>query len=245
MAGFGSFSVEDVNELKRRFDPLLKSCGSFQEAAQRFVDVLYEELSDSAVLFRAFATVPYAALPEKEKAFALAAARERGSAGELQDKTTVVTLLATRGRRPAWNDRYRSEGRLALPLTSASFIKTIPMVSRLMSDMGTGIGWVEKQKTNIVVSSMGRMARVLYVEDARAELTSDGFKVVPDQKFVVENGVRSVIGLGGAYLNRAIVVMLLFTNEVVPRDRVEKLMPLVHGFKVATMKLVMDGELFP
>lgn len=244
MPRFAAYSVEDVTDLRRRVEVLLKDCTSLQEAAQKFLEALYDDLAESAVLFRLFATCSYGGLPEREKEFALALARGRGCADEIEGGTNVVVLLGTRGKKPTWNDRYRSESHLAVPLASASFIKTIPMVSRLMSDMGTGVEWIEKQKTNIVVTSMGRMARVLYVEDAATALTSDGFKVVPDQAFVAENRVKTVIGLGGAYLNRTIVVILLFTSERVPSERVEKLMPLVHGFKVATMKLVMGGRVF-
>ncbi|MGH9337587.1 MAG: hypothetical protein ACRD21_27880, partial [Vicinamibacteria bacterium] len=101
------------------------------------------------------------------------------------------------------------------------------------------------QKTNMIVTSMGQMARVLYVEDAQRSRTTDGFEVIPDRRFVTENNVRTVIGLGGAYLNRTIVAVLLFTSELIPRDRVERLMPVVHSFKVATMKSVMQGRIFP
>jgi hypothetical protein len=118
------------------------------------------------------------------------------------------------------------------------------MVSRLMGDMGTGIDWVQKQERNMVVTSMGRMARVLYVEDALETRTGDGFEVIPDRSFVEENGVRTVLALGGAYLNGTIVAVVLFTSERVPQDRVEKLMPVVHGFKIATMKAVMQGRIF-
>jgi hypothetical protein len=196
------------------------------------------------VLFRVFATVDFEQLPEKEKAFALDLARARGFLPELQAKTAVVTLLGSRGKRAPWNHRLRSERHLAIPLTSASFIKTIPMVSRLMGDMGTGLEWVQRQETNMVVTSMGRMARVLYVEDALASRTGDGFDVIPDRSFVEENGVRTVLALGGAYLNGTIVSVVLFTSERVPQDRVEKLMPVVHGFKIATMKAVMQGRIF-
>ena len=96
----------------------------------------------------------------------------------------------------------------------------------------------------MIVTSMGHMARVLYVEDALGSRTEDGFDVIPDRSFVTDNGIRTVVGLGGAYLNGAIVAVVLFTNERVPQDRVEKLMPLVHGFKIATMKRVMQGKLF-
>jgi hypothetical protein len=244
MGRIATYSSEDVLKLQRRVEAEIKDRRSLQEAAQKFVELVFDELSESAVLFRVFGTVAFGALPERDREFARSLARERDCESALQEKTTVVSLLGTRGKRNPWNDRYSSRGHLAIPLTQASFIKTVPMVARLMSDMNTGLEWVEKQKLNMVVRSMGQMARVLYIEDAREVLTGDGFKVVPDQDFVVENEVRTVLGLGGAYLDRTIVAIVLFTSEHVPQGRVEKLMPLVHGFKVATMKNVMQGRIF-
>lgn len=244
MSRIASYSVEDVAALRSRVEEKLKATASFQQACQAFTDVLYEELSSSAVLFRVFATVELDKLPEKERDFALELARARNFLSEIQPKTPVVTLLGSRGKRVQWNHRLRSERHLAIPLGSASFIKTIPMVSRLMGDMGTGLPWVQKQERNMIVTSMGQMARVLYVEDALEARTGDGFDIIPDRSFVEENGVRTVLALGGAYLNRTIVAVVLFTSERVPQDRVEKLLPVVHGFKVATMKAVMQGKLF-
>jgi hypothetical protein len=118
------------------------------------------------------------------------------------------------------------------------------MLARLMSDMGTGLDWVEKQGLHMVVRSVGQMARVLYVEDARKAVTSDGFMIVSDQDFVVQHGVKTVIALGGAYLDRTVVGIVLFTRELIPQDRVEKMLPLVHAFKTATMKDVMQARIF-
>ncbi len=245
MSRIASYSVDDVTALRSRVEDELKECGSFQQACQKFIDVLYEDLLASAVLFRVFATVELEKLPAKETDFVRDLARTRGVSSELQPKTPVVTLLGSRGKRPQWNHRLRSERHLALPLTSASFIKTIPMVSRLMGDMGTGLEWVQKQEKHMIVTSMGQMARVLYVKDALETRTRDGFDVIPDRSFVTENRVRTVLGLGGAYLNGTIVAVVLFTSELVPQDRVEKLMPVMHGFKIATMKAVMQGNIFP
>jgi hypothetical protein len=245
MSRIASYSVEDVTALRSRVEDELKESGSFQQASQKFIDILYEELIASAVLFRIFATVELEKLQGKERDFALELARTRGFDSELKPKTPVVALLGSRGKRPQWNHRLRSERHLAIPLTSASFIKTIPMVSRLMGDMGTGLEWVQKQEKQMIVTSMGQMARVLYVRDALETRTGDGFDVIPDRSFVTENRVRTVLGLGGAYLNGTIVAVVLFTSELVPQDRVEKLMPVMHGFKIATMKAVMQGKIFP
>ncbi len=245
MQRIATYSVEEVTALRARVESVLKACESLQQASQKFTDILYEELAASAVLFRVFATVEYQKLPARERDFALSLARSRSFLEELQPKTPVVTLLGSRGKRPAWNHRHLSERHLAIPLVKASFIKTIPMVSRLMGDMGTGLDWVQKQHRNLIVTSMGQMARVLYVEDALETRTGDGFDVIPDRSFVEANKVRTVLALGGAYLNGTIVAVVLFTNERVAADRVEKLLPVVHGFKIATMKAVMRGSVFP
>ena len=238
-----TYSLGDVVKLRARLDRDLK-CESLAESAQKFVEVLFEELEESAVLFRLFATVPFAVLGERERSFATELAQARGFADELNDDTSVVCLLGTRGKEASWNDRHQSNHHLAIPLTSASFIQTIPMVSRLMSDMDTGIEWVDNQESRIVVKSFGRMARVLYVEDAATARTSDGFDIVSEQEFVTAHGIKTVIGLGGAYLNGSIVSALLFTNEIIRRRTVEKFMPLINTFKVATMKLVAEKRIF-
>ena len=238
-----TYSLEEVTNLRGQLDQDLR-CDSFAEAAQKFVEILFEELEESAVLFRLFVTVPYAVLAERERSFATELAQARGFADEVNDDTSVVCLLGTRGKEASWNDRRESARHFAIPLTNASFIQTIPMVSRLMSDMGTGLEWVDKQESRILVKSFGRMARVLYVEDAVTARTSDGFNIVPDQDFVAANGIKTVLGLGGAYLNSSIVTVILFTNEIIPRRTVEKFMPLINTFKVATMKLVSEQRMF-
>ena len=230
-------------KLRTRLDEeLQRTC--LADAAQTFTDVLYEELQESAVLFRLFVTVPFASLGREEKDFAAELAEARGFADDLNDETRVVCLLGSAGTRAQWNDRHQSKRHLAVPLAQASFIQTIPLVARLMSDMNTGLDWVEKQKGRISVKSFGTMARLLYVEDAATDKTSDGFSLIPDQDFVKENGVKTVVGLGGAYLNRSVVTVILFTNETIPRRSVEKFMPVINTFKVATMKLVAEGRVF-
>ena len=243
MPRMSAYSLEDVTKLRARLDQELR-CDRLAEAAQKFVEILFEELEESAVLFRVFVTVPFAVLGERERSFATELAQARRFADQVNDDTSVVCLLGTRGKHASWNDRHASAPHLAIPLTNVSFIQTIPMVSSLMSDMGTGLEWVEKQESRILVKSFGRMARVLYVEDAATARSSDGFNIVPDQDFVAVNGIKTVLGLGGAYLNRSIVTALLFTNEIIPRRAIEKFMPLINTFKVATMKLVAENRVF-
>ena len=243
MPRMSTYSLEEVANLRARLNQDLR-CDSVAEAAQKFVEILFVELEESAVLFRLFVTVPFAVLGERERSFATKLAQARGFVDELNDDTSVVCLLGTKGKETGWNERYESERRLAIPLTKASFIQTIPMLSRLMSDMGVGLEWVEKQESEILTKSFGRMARVLYVEDAATARTSGGFDVVTERDFVAANGIKTVLGLGGAYLNSSIVMAILFTNETTPQRAVEKFMPLISTFKVATMKLVAEQRIF-
>jgi hypothetical protein len=243
MRRMSTYSLEEVTALRVRLDRELH-CETVAESAQTFTDILFKELAQSAVLFRLFVTVPFAVLGERERSFASALALGRGCAHELNDATSVICLLGSSGIRASWNDRHQSRRHLAIPVVTASFIQTVPMVSRLMSDMGTGLEWVEKQESRIVVKSFGRMARVLYVEDAATTRTSDGFNVVPEREFVSENGVKTVVGLGGAYLSGSIVTAIFFTNELVPKRTVERFMPVINTFKVATMKLVAERRFF-
>jgi hypothetical protein len=75
-------------------------------------------------------------------------------------------------------------------------------------------------------------------------LTNEGFKTVPAQNFVWDHEVKTVMGLGGPYLNKAFVSIMIFTKETMTLEVVKKFMPLVNTFKTATTGLVMNGKIF-
>jgi hypothetical protein len=175
MAGYNDFHIARLTEFRSRIEGTLRSSRTLQEAAQSFAEVLYDELEASTVLVRVFTTVPFDRLPAPDKQFVRRVATDRGCQDELADQTSVVSLLGSRGRQPSWNHRYQSRSRLGIPLLSVSFIKTIPMPARLLNAADTGIHWIEKQQTRIVVKSFGQMAQLLHVEDAREAVTGDAF----------------------------------------------------------------------
>lgn len=244
MSRIANYTVAEVTTLRQRLDEELRGSSHLQGAAQSLADALYKELEASSVLVRLFGTVPFRHLPDQDKRYVRKLAASRGCADELHDQTTVISLLGSRGKKATWNDRRHSVDHLGIPLVSASFIKTIPMVARLMIGMETGLDWIDKQQTEIVVRSMGHMAQLLHVEDAASGVTNDGYKIVPAQDFVAAHGVRTVLGLGGAYLNRTVIALILFTNERIPQDHAAKFMPVIHSFKTATMNHVMRANFF-
>ncbi len=244
MPGYNDYHIARLTEFRAGIEEALGSSRTLQEAAQSFAELLYEELEASTVLARVFTTVRFGVLPGSDKQFVKGVATERGCGDELDDQTVVVSLLGSRGRQPSWNHRYQSASRLGIPLLSTSFIKTIPMLARLLNAADTGVRWIEKQQTRIVVKSFGQMAQLLYVDDARAAATGDGFKIVADQVFVERFDVGTVLGLGGVYLNGSYVSAMLFTNELIPQEKAEKFLTLIHAFKSTTTNLVMTGKIF-
>lgn len=244
MSGYNEYNIAQLTEFRGRIEATLKSSRTLQEAAQGFAESLYEELEASTILARVFTTVRFGELPGPDKQFVKRIATDRGCGDELDDQTTVVSLLGTRGKHPKWSQRYQSQSRLGIPLVSESFIKTIPMSARLLNAADTGVHWVEKQQTRLVVKSFGKMAQLLYVGDAKAAVTEDGFKIVTDQEFVESHDVRTVLGLGGVYLNGSYVSAMLFTKESIPQEKTDKFLTLIHAFKSITNNLVMNGKIF-
>ena len=85
-----------------------------------------------------------------------------------------------------------------------------------------------------------KMAQLIYVEDARTARTSDGFHVIPSRDFVQAHDIRTVLALGGSYLNGTAMALLLFTSEDFTEAQAAKFAPLVNTIKSTTMKVVMN-----
>ena len=223
----------------------LPDAENLQAAAQGCARLLYEEFDESIVLARLFVTLPFKDLPARDQAFVTALARAKEIRPLLNDKTPVLSLLGTFGVQAAWNDPYQSQTHLGIPLVTAGFIESIPMVARLMTDMGIGADWFDKLEPEILVKNLGRAAGVFYVRDAKTWLDGRNRKIVSAQDFVTAHDIKTVFGLGGSYLNGSFITMIMFTRETIEQSQAEAFMLLVNTFKTATLSLVMDGAIFP
>ncbi len=244
MVGFKDYSLTRLSALRDEMQALASPCPTLREAAQACVGRLYQEFSEALVLTRLFATIPYSYLPERERAFARRLAEERDVLDELAEDTMVVALVASRGARNEWDDPGASRHHLAIPLLSASFIQTIPLVGRVLGATVEDVPWLQRQKTLILTETLGKMSHLLVVDDARTTRTSDGYPMVPDQTFVAQNGIRTVLALGGRYLNGISIALILFTREQIAREQATKFTTLVNTIKTTTMKAVMAGRFF-
>ncbi len=242
MPQFNNYSVSSVNNLVNRLKDNLKGFSYLDEAAQKAMDVLKDEFQDSLVLARVYATVPYAVLPDFNKKFVNKLAEDKGIKTLVNDKTLVLSLLGTRGTEPDWNDRKKSRGHVGIPLVSASFVEEIPMVARLMKEMGLELDWIDKNDTNIVVKKIGNMAGVFYVPDALTQVDNRNRKIIADQNFAAKYNVKSVFGIGGCYMDGTFITVILFTNEALQKSQAEAFTSLINSIKSSTLELVSSKK---
>lgn len=230
--------------LKDKVTRAVAGTKTFEDASQKLVDMFYEEFKDSLSLVRLFVTVPFDHLPPFQKKFVSNLAQKKGMGKELKGDTLVLTLAGTRGAKPEWNSVQKSQGHVGIPLISSQFLGEIPMMSRLLQSIGVNLNWFDEQDTKIVIKKVASLSGVFYVGDAQTEIDSMSRKIISAQEFVKENNIKTVFGLGGAYLNKAFATMICFTKENVPKNIPELLISLMSFFKKDTAEFILKEKIF-
>lgn len=212
-------------------------------AAQAWTDAVHERLGEHLALVRAFAILPFRALPPTERAFAERVAARTDQA--LGDDAPILTLLGTRGREPAWNDRSRSASHLATPLSARTFVDGSPMFATLLEELGARVEPSASGPASIVETDRLVTAEsTFFVIDAATTVDEHGRRCIPHRAFVAEHDVRTVFGIGGSFGSGAIFTMILFARQHVTRGVAEAFVPLAGHFKGLTSAAFARGALF-
>jgi hypothetical protein len=214
-----------------------------EEAAQKCVELLYEQFPGSLALARIYATVPYGTLPEWNKNFVSGLVKSKQLT--VSDHTPVLSLLGTRGSKPEWGDRRKSQGHVGIPLASSMFVESIPMIARLFLDLGVKLDWIDKPEQGIN-TTRAEWSGLFHVPDAKTSKDQKDRFIIPAQDFVAEEGVKTVFGVGGSYgdARQSFFAAILFTKESIAKDVAERFLPLVTTFKAATAELIKGGKVF-
>ena len=242
--------VKDVNNdviasLQKELESSLPLCSTFEEAGQKFTNLIYSRFSNSIVLARLFITVPFEKLPNSNKNFVKDLTSNKGVSHLLNDKTSVLSLAGSSGIKYSWNDRRKTEGHVGIPLLSAEFIDLIPMMSRLLRSLGVSLEWISSTDTEIVAQTIGKIAGVFYVPDAGVCVDEKGRKIIAQQDFVEQHKIKTVFGFGGGYvLSNAMITAIIFTQEELEKSAVELFLSLVNTVKNATVKQVCQHKIF-
>jgi hypothetical protein len=234
-----------VRELERSVQKVTRGCAALEEAAQRYTALIYETFKDSVVLARVFATSRYRDLPATHRRYVDDLARSAGVSERIGPDMLALSLLGTSGVEPEWNDRRQSRGHVAIPLASSAFIGAIPMMARLLHELGLGFDWLDSGDDETVLKTLGSINGVFHVADASTAVDVQGRNIIPAREFVAKYHVRSVLGVGGAYIGTpTFIVVIVFCRDEVSRERAEEFMTHINRIKASTVELVRQGKLF-
>lgn len=237
-------SWNDVQSLLSEIDGVT-AFNSCEELAQKYATALYTHFSEWIVLARVFTTVPFGKLPDANQEFVRNLASTARVTDLLKDQMPVLSLIGTAGANPNWNDRRRSVGHVGIPLASGDFIASIPMMSRLLKQLGMNLDWIDRWDRAIIGESVSRLGGTFYVKEAATEVDANGKKIIASQDFVAENKVGTVFGFGGGYLATPdFAVFIIFTRGTVEKSTVDQFKSLAGKFKAATTPLAAQGKIF-
>lgn len=238
-------SVDDYGELDSEIQRVA-DCACAQEAAQKFVDIIYERFCDSLVLLRLFITVRYDQLPEEDRRFVDGRGLATNTSHLIHGATPIFTLLGTRGNRPEWCDRRASAHFRCIPLASTALVSSLSMLSRQFESVGLDLELIDDWETKVV--STGRADRyrgMLYIKDAGIDMDPQGRMIVPKQDFVAASGVKTTLGFGSGYAGYpALVTLFAFTNEYIEPAVASPMGALLDRYMNASEDLVKQGTVF-
>jgi hypothetical protein len=196
----------------------MQDAPSMESAAREACRFLYDELQTirrerACALIRCYKTHPYGDLPADLKAFA----REQlpGTRDPRADMR-CLTLLATVGDEPAWNDRRQSSGHQAIPMPTSAAVQRAPMVAELIRAFGIDIAHAIAPPSSIVKDLEGKSYGVFHVRDARQS------PHIPAQDFVDKHRIRAVVGFGGSLKLGDLFAIILFSRVPIPVAAAER-----------------------
>lgn len=240
MYDFSALSPEQMTELGDRLRALGGSAASMEEAAHRMVRALYEGIKDpvsgrpACALVRFYKTHAFQDLPFDLKEFARAA----HGAGAPDSLTRCLTLLATVGDEPAWNDRRSSVNHQAIPLPSRRVVARLPMIAQLVKQLGLEVTSVVQPDPALIVDLEQKTFNVFYVHQAL-----DSPFIPAQQQFVIPYKIKSVVGFGGILLSGDLFAVILFSRIAISAHTAELFKHLAANVKLAVLPFVA-GRVF-
>jgi len=250
-ATYGDASSDDWSRLIDELRGEVGKLGSLEDACMLVTRRLYEVFTDSTALARIYAIVPHGELPKEVQTFVteLASTAPPATAAKLGPNTAVLSLIGTYGAKDEWRDRRHSRGHKGIPLISAEFVDQIPMLARLLKELGFDLSWLDPGSTNrrdavVTRKLLGGFNGTFFVEDAATGRDDHDRLVIPAADFVREENVKTVFGQGGFYPDGTMVVCIVFTRETLTRERVDRFTSLITMLKGQTFGAVRERRFF-
>ena len=205
---------------------------TMEAAARAGCEFLFRELvseggTPACALVRCYKTHLFKDLDAHLKA-AASASLDRGTTPN--SRLRCLTLLATTGVEPAWNDRRSSAGHQAIPLPTAAVVERAPMVAQLIRALGLDIATAIAPDNDIVRDLAGKTYGVFHVHEAT------GSPYIPAQDFVSRYGIRSVVGFGGVLPSGDLFAMILFARIPISASSADRFRTLALDLKSCLLR---------
>ena len=228
-----AFELADMLRLGGEMRRLARAQHTLEMAARDVVRHLYESFRNArtgvrqCALVRFYKTHPLGKLPPELQQFARAVTRP--VARDSPAETRCLTLVATAGEHPSWNDRRQSRDHQAIPLVSAEIIERAPMIAQLIRAFGLDVASVIAPDTSLVEKA-GATYDIFHIENAL------GSPFIPAQRdFVMPYRIRSVVGFGGSLSRGEMFAVILFANvDITP----------AHARRFRNIALDLKSEIF-
>jgi len=172
-------------------------------------------------LVRCFSTRRFEELPDDLQRIALG----QLPGGSADPGMRCLTLEATAGVEPAWNEETQSRSHRVIPLPSADAVAAAPMISALVTELGLP---AQDVVAGGVSATHGRFG-VFYVPVA---LDSQR---IPDQKFVATYGISSALGFGGALPDGDVFCVVMFSRVPILADTAEQFRAVAVSVRVGLL----------
>jgi hypothetical protein len=227
---------EDITALRERV--MARGAASVEEAGRGFSEDLVRTFP-SIVLARVFVVLPIERVQPSDREHAV-----RRAGGEIRPGTPVLSLLGTFGAQPSWCRRSLSADHLSIPLLSQAFVRGAPMIAKLLADLDMDLAGLDDGRLTASRKMLGGLNAAFYVDDAQSATDSRGSYVIPARGFVKDHAIRTVFGMGGAYVNGTLAVAIAFTTELLDRATVDRYPSLIANFKMATAQLLRQNRIY-
>ncbi len=240
MYDVSKFTLKDMTICAGKLRSLGLNANSMEDAANRITRHLYEQLIDgrtganACALVRVFKTHPYCNLDSELQTIVQNVLK---SSPKSQDMKCMI-LLGSAGQLEEWNGRKGSAGHKVIPLESVSFVQRIPMIWRLITQLGLKV----EALLSADPAEMEALARasfaVFHVEEAV------GSPFVPAQmEFVEQFGVRSVLGFGSVLPSGHLFAVVAFLKCHISKESANMFQTLALAAKLALLPFD-NGRLF-
>lgn len=242
MFDLSQFRLQDMTACSAALRQLGTGAASIEAAADRITRYLYTNLTTgpeetpACVLVRLFKTHPYNRLgPDLQ---ALVDARLGGTPDNPNMK--CLTLLASTGAVPGWNDPTKSTRFRVIPLDGPRALAQLPMFAQLFVQFQIDLPFLDNIGSSLLTDQYATTFNAFHVHDAL-----DSPYVSGQKDFVVPFGVRSVFGCGGLLPTGELFAIILFAKVTVTKDTADLFKTLALSANLALAPFEHDQLILP